>query len=191
MEIMKKILRQLVRRDAHPAIQFMKYGLAGGVATAVDIGVFYLLSIAVIPALQPDDRLIVVLAGLHEMLVAQVPHLGDWGWLESLLHIDVAPLERAVRERNYVINRCLVFLLSNFTAYVLNRLWVFKPGRHSGHLEITLFYVVAIVSFTLGTSLGWGLIAWFGISTTDAYLANLLSAVMINYVCRKYIVFGG
>jgi putative flippase GtrA len=190
-QLMKRILRQFADRDAHPVIQFIKYGIAGGIATMVDVGAFYLFSILWIPALQPDDRMIIVLHWLHEFLVGLAPALADWQWLYEAMHIQVAPIAVEVRERNFVINRCIVFFLSNFTAYMLNRLWVFKPGRHRAHMEIVLFYAVATISFIVGTSLGWGLIAWLGISTTDAYAANLVSAVLINYVCRKYIVFRG
>jgi putative flippase GtrA len=34
---MKAIVRQFLRREAHPFIQFIKYGMAGGFATLVDI----------------------------------------------------------------------------------------------------------------------------------------------------------
>ena len=39
---------------SHPVVQFIKYGIAGGIATAVDIGLFYFLSLKVFPALEPD-----------------------------------------------------------------------------------------------------------------------------------------
>ena len=42
---MKRILAQINRRDAHPAIQFIKYALCGGVATAVDFLLFFFISI--------------------------------------------------------------------------------------------------------------------------------------------------
>ncbi len=188
---MKKLLRQFTQREAHPAIQFLKYGIAGGIATMVDIGVFYLLAIVVFPAVQPDDRLLVLLASAHDLIVGWWPAMSEQGWFFGLFHFDVQPIDEVLRRRNFLIDRCIVFFISNFTAYVLNMLWVFKPGKHSRHKEITLFYVVAIISFVIGTSLAWGLIRAFGISTTDAYAVNLVVAVLINYVCRKYWVFHG
>ena len=53
------------------------------------------------------------------------------------------------------------------------------------------FQVLAAVSFIAGTLLGWGLIRFFGLGTTEAYIANIVAAVLINYVCRKYLVFKG
>ena len=40
--------------DAHPLIQFAKYGLAGGLAFLVHVGIFYALSYTVIPAIDRE-----------------------------------------------------------------------------------------------------------------------------------------
>ena len=68
---------------------------------------------------------------------------------------------------------------------------MFEPGRHKTWVEVVLFYAVSIVSFALGTFLGWFVIKFFGMTTTAAYVANMVASVMINYVCRKYLVFKG
>jgi putative flippase GtrA len=164
---MKHLLKQFLQRDAHPAIQFIKYGIAGGLATAVDVVLFYFLAWKVIPALGDDDIVV------------------------RLLGITVTAIDEAVRSRNYLINKCITFMFSNLTAYLVNIFWVFKPGRHKRWVEVSLFYVVSIVSFAIGTALGWVMIAVFGLSTTFAYVANLVASVMINYVCRKFIIFKG
>ena len=189
--VMKRILKQFVARDAHPTIQFIKYGIAGGVATIVDVALFYFLSLTVFPALQPDDDLLVGLAKVYELLSSYVTNLPAEGWLYNVFHLHVEPIAETVRKNNFIISRCLVFFVSNFTAYVLNALWVFKPGRHSRQKELTLFYTVSVISFFIGTGIGWGLINYIGISTSQAYVANLISAVLINYVCRKYLIFNG
>lgn len=188
---MKRLLSPFFRRDAHPTVQFLKYAIAGGFATVVDIAVFYLLALVVFPALQPDDRLLMLLDWLYQRLVDIGFAGGEEGWLYGLLHFDVQPIPEALRRRNYLIDRCLVFFVSNFVAYVLNRWWVFSPGRHRGRVEILLFYAVAVGSFAVGTALAYLLIAAFGVSTTDAVVANIVAAVLINFVCRKYWVFRG
>ena len=188
---MKGLWKQILGREAHPVIQFVKYGVAGGIATAVDIGLFYYLALQVFPALLPDDELVVALGRLYEWAGEGLFTLPDEGWLYRLFHPRVVEITEAIRERNFLVNRCLVFVASNFTAYVLNVLWVFRPGRHNRRTEITLFYLVSISSFLIGTGLGWALISFFGLSTTQAYAANLVSAVLINYFCRKYLVFHG
>jgi putative flippase GtrA len=58
---MKRILKQFFQREAHPVVQFIKYGLAGGLATVVDVLVFYFLSWKVFPALTADDAVVKLL----------------------------------------------------------------------------------------------------------------------------------
>ena len=59
-------------------------------------------------------------------------------------------LESGVQARHYLINRCLTFLVSNFVAYMLNVMFVFKPGRHSKLKEFGLFYLVSGIAFEIG-----------------------------------------
>ena len=164
---MKRILKQFFQREAHPVVQFIKYGLAGGLATMVDILGFYFLSWKVFPALTAND--------------AVVKRLG--------ISIDV--IDEFTRSQHYLLNKAITFLFSNLTAYIVNILWVFEPGRHKKWMEFALFYTVSIISFSVGTFLGWFVIRFFGMTTTAAYVANMFASLMINYACRKYWVFKG
>lgn len=188
---MKILAAQFFRRKAHPAVQFLKYGISGGIATVVDVAVFFLLALYVFPALLPDDRLLVVLDWLYQRLAEAAPGVDEGSWWYAVSHFDVDPIEEGLRRRNYIINSFLAFLLSNLVAYVLNRYWVFTPGRHRRRVEIAMFYGVSAISFVLGVGLGWGLIAFGGVGTTDAKIANIAAAVLVNFVCRKYWVFRG
>jgi putative flippase GtrA len=163
---MRNVLQQFLRREAHPLVQFIKYGMAGGLATVVDIVVFYALAWLVLPALTSDDQMV------------------------RLLNLSITPVTEAVRLRNYVFDRTITFLFSNFAAYAANVLWVFTPGRHSRTKEIALFYLVSGTSYLIGTGLSSFLIAR-GATTTTGYLVNMVSSLLINYVCRKFIVFKG
>lgn len=164
---MKHIIRQFFQRESNPYIQFIKYAMCGGAATAVDIVLFNLLAWKVFPALGVDDPLV------------------------RMLGLDVAPVDDLTREKRYYLIKTITFFFGNLTAYVLNVLWVFKPGKHSRAKEITLFYVVSIISWVIGTVLGGMLIRFFAWETSFAYLVNMVASVMINYACRKYIIFKG
>lgn len=153
--------------DTHPFIQFIKYGIAGVAATITDITVFFLLSWLVIAGLTPDDPVV------------------------RFFGLQVAPLDTNTQAVHYVINRFLTFLVSNFVAYVLNVLFVFKPGRHSRLKEFTLFYLVSGISFAIGTGLGSGIIAIFHTTTSVAFLANMAASLAINYAARKFFIFKG
>ena len=164
---MKNLLQQFLRRDSTPFMQFIKYAVGGVAATLVDILVFNISAIWLLPCLTPDDPVARAL-GLH-----------------------LLPVAGSVRSTRYVLDKVIAFLFSNWTAYAINIRWVFTPGRHSKAVEVALFYAVSITSFALGTGLGWVLIRGTGMDTTYAYGANLVASVAINYVARKYIVFKG
>ena len=162
---MRHLIKQFFQREAHPGIQFIKYALAGGVATAVDMASFFLFAWKVFPALKTTEFL--------------VQHF----------HLQVAALSDADRALNYVICKVVAFLFSNTTCYIINALWVFHPGRHSRWKEFLLFFVVSFSSFVLGTGLGWVLINVFGLTAAAAYLANMVASLAINFLGRKFLVF--
>jgi len=167
MPNLREICRQVLRRDAHPAIQFVKYGIAGGLATAVHIVVFYICSLWVLPALAPGDP-VAVWAGL-----------------------DAAPISDALRGSRAVWNNLFAFLFSNLTAYIINILWVFTPGRHSRLVEVGMFYLVSAVSVGLGSVIMKLLISHFRLSTTLAFGAVTACSILINYAMRKFVIFKG
>ncbi len=148
-------------------IQFIKYALAGGLATVTHIFVFHLVGWKLFPCLQKKDHFV------------------------KLLKLKLPELSNKQRSRNSMFANGIAFLLSNMVAYITNVLWVFQSGRHSIIVEIALFYAVSGVSVFLGTVLmGW-LIKRFGLLTTYAFASNIFTAVMINYVLRKFVIFQG
>lgn len=153
--------------DAPPLVQFVKYGMAGGFATVVHVLTFFLVGFLLFPCVGPEDPL-VKLFGLAAPVVAD-----------------------ALRARNAVISNVLAFFVSNTVCYVINRLFVFRPGRHHVVIEFALFLAVSAVSMTVGTTLMGVLIRQFGMQTTYAFVANMASSLAINYVMRKHFVFKG
>ena len=165
------ILDQFKGREATPLIQFIKYGIAGGMATAACIATFYMMSFFVLDALSADDAVVEL--------------------LRKFIAIDVMPVADGIRARNAAINNSVAFVISNMVAYLINIAWVFKPGRHHWLVEVGLFYLVSGVAFALGTGLQTWLIAQFGLQTTLAFGANLVTALLINYAMRKFVIFHG
>ncbi|MFH0953346.1 MAG: GtrA family protein [Verrucomicrobiota bacterium] len=164
---MSGILEQLTSHEAGPVVQFIKYAVGGAVATAVDIFVFYALSWKLIPALNDQDPLV------------------------RLLHLRITHVEEDLRSRRFVVNSACAFMFSNLTAYIINILWVFEAGRYAWWVELGLFYAVSGVSIFIGTFLGWALIRTLHLSTTYSYVTKGISALLINFVCRKYVIFKG
>lgn len=162
---MKQIFRQFTGRPAHPVIQFVKYIIGGGIVTVFSMVVFALLTWKVFPSLQENEFVV------------------------RFFHLQVAPLDEALRARNYALCKIAEFLLANLVGYIINSTWIFEPGRHSRRKEILLFYAVSFVSFVAGTALGAGSIVWLNAGAVTAYILNMAMAVLINYAGRKHYIF--
>ncbi|MFW2367043.1 MAG: GtrA family protein [Desulforhopalus sp.] len=148
-------------------IQFIKYGLAGGLATLTHIVIFHLIGWKLFPALQEKDHAV------------------------RFFKLKIREVNDYTRARNSMVGNCLAFLVANMVAYITNVLWVFEGGRHHIIIEILLFYAVSGISVFLGTMLMGLLIKRLGLLTTYAFSANIFTAVMINYAVRKFFIFSG
>ena len=153
--------------EAGPLVQFVKYGISGGLATFVHIVIFHLVAWKIFPSLQEKDLFVVILG------------------------ITVTEVDVATRSLNAMLSNVVAFICSNMVAYIINVCWVFKQGRHNRFIEIGLFYLVSGVSVVIGTSMMGFLIRYYGMQTTYAFTANIVSAVMINYGMRKFYIFHG
>lgn len=164
---MIKLLKQQLGHDAHPVVQFIKYGFIGGFATGINMLVFFLLGWKLLPCLKPDD------------------------WLVRLFGLAVVTPEESTRWLSALYCNAAGFVVSNSVCYVLNRLFVFKPGRHRMMLEFALFFAVSGISWGIGVGIQTGLIRYGGIQTSTAFAANILCALLINYATRKFFIFKG
>lgn len=165
-------IRRFNSRDAHPAIQFVKYGIAGGLATGVDMFVFFLAAWFLFPALTPNDPFV---------------------WLFARVGVEVPTpaLSDGIRSYRVLLDSGIAFLFSNAVAYVVNILWVFRPGRHGRAKEMLLFLAASGISWVAGTALAFGLVRWTGMATTYAVGAKIVTSVMVNYAARKFLIFKG
>lgn len=164
---MEEFLQQFLQREATPLIQFIKYAISGGVATGVDILIFYLVAWKLIPALREDDPIV------------------------TRLRLKVKAVTEEQRSRRFIYVTLIAFFFSNMTAYLLNIFWVFEAGRHVWYVELLLFYAVSGASIFIGTAIGWVMIKWFHLSTTASYASKMIASLLINFVCRKFFVFKG
>jgi putative flippase GtrA len=159
--------KNLLGHDAHPLVQFIKYGIAGGLATATHIVAFFLCGWFLLPCLTQDDIAV------------------------RLLGLTAPAISEATRAWNAGFCNAIGFSVSNVLCYVLNRLFVFRPGRHHWVLEFLLFFAVSGISMVLGTALQTFLITRHGMQTTLAFGANIVCALLINYAMRKFVIFKG
>jgi len=165
-------IRHFNSHDAHPVLQFVKYGIAGGLATGTHMVVFFAAAWWLFPALTATDPFVRLFA-LVDVSVP-VPEIGD-----------------AVRSNRVLYNNCIAFLFSNAVAYIINILWVFRRGRHGWLKEMLLFFAVSAFSMACGSVLAFGMVRWMGAETTYAFAANIVASVLINYAARKFFIFKG
>jgi putative flippase GtrA len=167
---MKKHIQAFLTEKDNRLVQFIKYGMCGGAATVVDVTGFFLLAWLAFPALRESD---------------------PFAKLLGMFHLDIRTVSESLRLRNYWIDKGIGFIFSNFTAYVLNVMFVFKAGKHKRHHELMLFYAVSLISFLIGTAAGDLLIRFGGLDTTYSYITAAISALLINYAGRKFFIFHG
>lgn len=157
---------------AGPIAQFVKYAVSGGIATGVNVVTLFLAAWLLFPCLTPDDPFVKLFGALGVTL--PTPTITD-----------------AARSTRTMLCSIPAFLLSNAVCYVLNVLFVFKSGRHSRKVEFLLFLIASFVAMLSGTLLAGALVRWTGIAFTYASAANIVTAILVNYIARKKIVFNG
>ncbi|MEE2808859.1 MAG: GtrA family protein [Verrucomicrobiota bacterium] len=138
-------------------------------------------------------------------LLIQIIKYGVCGLLTTIIHIifvytlgsTINPaigehIARDIKETRTMLNNVFAFILSNTIAFKLNVNFVFKSGRHSKTKEIILFFTVSGISFFSGL-LSIPLV--FDLIDTNRgieHLANgafVVSSALVNFICRKYIIF--
>jgi putative flippase GtrA len=164
---MLTLIKKHLRHDAHPLVQFIKYGIAGGLSTATHIGIFFLCGWFLLPCLTQDDITV------------------------RLLGLTAPAISEAARAWNAGFCNAIGFAVANTLCYFLNRLFVFKPGRHHWVLEFLLFFAVSGISMAIGTAIQTFLITHQGVQTTLAFGANIVCSLLINYAMRKFVIFKG
>lgn len=163
----KGLFRQFLCSEHNPYVQFIKYGIAGCIATAVHILIFYFSAALLFPAIGPGDV------------------------MSRFLGLPTTEATQDIIARNSFIDNFIAFFFSNLTAYLINIFWVFTPGRHHRIIEIGMFYLVSGLSIFVGSTLMWALVSYCGLMTTVAFSANIVVAVLINYATRKFVIFKG
>ncbi|MEM8953965.1 MAG: GtrA family protein [Verrucomicrobiota bacterium] len=121
--------------------------------------------------------------GTWIILVLTVLPAMDW------MKINGEPITDSLRARNSAIANIIGWIFGNFVAYFTNVIWVFKDGRHSKWLEFVYFTVVSGIATIAGLAAGPLLIELFGIHTILSQGTLMVTAVLVNYLCRKFFIF--
>jgi len=164
---MINFLKRQLGHDAHPMMQFIKYGVIGVMVTAFHTAIFYVAGYLFFPCFKPDD---IVFAKLE---------------------ISVTAISEETRMVNAAICNAIGFIPANVTCYILNRLFVFKSGRHHCVVEFLLFFSIAALCIVIATATQSALIKYLHMQTTFAFLINITISLVINFAMRKFVIFKG
>lgn len=147
--------------------QIFKYGVIGVIATVINLVVAELCAAYVWPCLGPDDLFVM--------------HFG----------FSSAAIDDALRAELAVYCNFVGFFIANIVCWLLNRRYVFTPGRHSPFVEYLYFLAGSGFAIACGSVVIWVLVRYYGMQTTYSFVINVLVSVSVNFVVRKFFVFKG
>ena len=147
--------------------QIAKYGVIGIFATIINVVVAELCAAYVWPCLSPEDPFV------------------------KFLGFASASVPDADRASLAVLCNLVGFFVANVVCWLLNRRFVFKPGRHHWILEWLYFLAGSGFAIACGSMAIWCLVRFCGIETSYSFVVNVLVSVAVNFVVRKFFVFKG
>ena len=147
--------------------QLAKYGIIGVLATIVQTGVFYALACSCLGCLAADD--------------VAVRQLG----------FPVADVSDAVRAWRFAWATSIGFVVANVFCWLMNRRFVFTPGKFGPLAEFLLFFSAAAFATFLAITLSSALIGYLGLMTTLAVFIEVGVSFVVNFFIRKYFIFRG
>lgn len=159
--------RRFLSHDSGPFAQFVKYGAIGVASTLMQMLVFYLLAATCCRCLGPDD------------------------WAVKWLGLPSVDVPHAVRGFRFAVDTVLGFSVANVFCWLMNRLFVFRPGKFAWYREFALFFCAAAGAMALATGLSWVLINWVGLQTSAAVAIEVIVSFVVNFVARKFFIFKG
>ncbi len=92
---------------------------------------------------------------------------------------------------NVYYSNFISLILATTLNYILSRLMVFKPGKHSLLKEIITFYLVSSISIGLNMLIHYICINFFDIEDGVSKLIAIGLVLTVNFFLKKFIVFDG
>ena len=163
---------KILSHDCGPFWQFVKYGVIGVASTAVQVAVFYALSATCLKCLTPDDKA-VKLFGLPSAIFtgAEPWHASRW-FLAGVATV-------------------VGFTVANVFCWLMNRVFVFRPGKFRWFVEFGMFFGVAAAATAMALAIQSVLIEFAGVTTSAAVVAEVAVSFLMNFFARKFFIFRG
>lgn len=157
--------RRVLSRESGAFWQFVKYGIVGVMSTAVQMVVFYALAATALKCLKSDD------------------------WAVTWLSLPSVDITDTMRGLIFTVDIAIGFVVANIFCWLMNRAFVFRPGKFLWYLEFAMFFGVAALAWAIATGLSALLIHFCGMMTTLAAILEVVVSFLLNYVSRKFFIF--
>lgn len=159
--------RRFLSHDSGAFAQFVKYGAIGVASTLVQMLVFYLLASTVCRCLGPDD------------------------WAVKWCGLPAVELSRFMRGLRFAVDTAIGFSGANVFCWLMNRAFVFRPGKFVWYKEFGMFFGAAAGAMAVATGLSWALIHLVGLQTSVAVAIEVVVSFLVNFFIRKFVIFKG
>ena len=169
---MSKRLEKILSHDCGPFWQFVKYGAIGVAATLVQTGVFYLLAATCLRCLGSDD------VAVRFLGLPAAEFSGNEAWY-------------ATRGSIATVATAIGFSVANVFCWLMNRKFVFRPGKFRWYVEFAMFFAAASLATAIALAVMKILIDSFGMMTTFAVVIEVFVSFMVNFFIRKFFIFKG
>ena len=160
-------VKKFLSHDAGPFAQFVKYGVIGVASTCVQTGLFYVCAATVLKCLGPDD------------------------WAVRFAGLPAAELSDGVRAFRAAVATAIGFVAANVFCWLMNRWFVFRPGRYRWFVEFGMFFGAATLATVVALGVQSALIRYAGLMTSAAVFIEVLVSFFVNFFVRKFVIFKG
>ncbi len=167
-----KFDRNILSHDVGPFAQFVKYGIVGVLATCVQTGIFYILAATCLKCLTADDWAVKLLGLPSAVFTGQEAWYASRGMLASTA-------------------TAIGFVVANIFCWLMNRWFVFKPGKFKWYVELGMFFGASTLATVIALGIMKLLIDQFGLMTTLAVAVEVVVSFLVNFFIRKFVIFKG
>lgn len=160
-------VRRFLSHESGPFAQFVKYGVIGVMSTIVQMIGFYVFAATCLKCLGSDD------------------------WAVRFVGLPSVEITDGARAFRAAVATAAGFTIANIFCWLMNRLFVFRPGRFRWYVEFGLFFGVAALATVIALGVQSLLIKYAGLMTTAAVIVEIIVSFFFNFFIRKFVIFKG
>ena len=168
----RRRVRRFLSHESGAFAQLVKYGVIGVMSTCVQTAIFYVLASTCLKCLTADDFAVRFLG------LPSVNFTGNEAWYVS-------------RGMLAAVATAIGFVAANIFCWLMNRWFVFRPGKFRWYIELVMFFGASTVATLIALGIMKVLIDQFGLMTTLAVVVEVVASFFINFFIRKFVIFKG